>query len=217
MGTPDIAIITAPRPYPTLKFMVRSMREAGFEGTIHIFSEPGPVEIEGADLKIWIHRERLGAFRNYDFALDYLMQRGSADLICALMDDYIFIPETRQALQYIQEYRDDFGYFNLHTRADQPHISEICTQEGWNRIDLGWHSWCVAYVMQRKHIPELRAAELYQKTMNEMNQHIDAAISEVFRQKGLAMFVHNPSLSFTFGRLSTIGHTSPTDGFNLRI
>lgn len=208
----DLAVITCPRELPTLDTSIRSLRKAGFEGRVHIFAEPGELHLTGRHLQIIQHAERQGAFRNYDYALRWLLDNKKNNLICVLEDDYIYNERLMPLLEDI-ETKSNYGYYNLFTNRLQPGLGEL--QKGWNEVKLGWNSWGVGYVFERKILPAIINHEVYQKTLTERNKNIDAAISEACKQLGLPMYTHAPSACYSIGYMSTLGHTTWKDGYGL--
>ena len=214
----DIGVITSPRELPTLNISIKTLRKAGYTGTINIFSEPGLVKVDGGDINIFVHKKKMGAFRNYDYALEFLLVNGNNPLVCVLEDDYIYSPDLMDKIKDINEFskRAEFGYFNVFTNGYHPRASELFVKEGWNKVELGWHAWGVGYIFRRDKVKSIREHPYYQEILAERNQQIDGTISEVCLRQGLAMYYHNPSLSYSIGYSSTLGHEFRTDGYRLR-
>ena len=207
-----IGIITSPRRLPTLDVSIESLRKAGYEGRVFIFSEPGPLFLNGYYTQVIQHSEKLGAFGNYDFALNWLLDNRKSHFICVLEDDYVYTEMFMPLLYQIAEQKN-FGYYNLFTNKLQPGLGEL--PRGWSEIKLGWHSWGVGYVFERGNVEKIIKHEIYQKTLKENNMNIDAAVSEACLQLGLPMFYHNPSACYSIGYLSTLGHKTFNDGYGL--
>lgn len=213
----DIGIITAPRRFPTLAYSLESLRAAGVDGHIYIFAEPGSVQFTGSNLTMVMHPARLGAFRNYDYALGYLLQHGKSSRICVLEDDYIYSPGVKHKMADIDRTQETFGYFNLFTNGYHPGIAAYMAKEGWNKVPFGFNeAWGVAYVFPRDLVPAIRAHEFYQEIMEKRNRVIDGTISEVLKRMGLPMWYHNPSLVYSIGFSSTLGNEFKTDGYRFR-
>lgn len=213
----DIAIITAPRRIPTLDASLESLRRAGVKGHIWIFAEPGPLALDDANVTIIIHPRPLGAFANYNYALDYLMEHGQGHRLAVLEDDYIYSPRLGEALEAIDRTTERFGYFNLFTNGQHPKMRELCPREGWNRLELGFNgAWGVAYVFDRGWVRAIQGTEIYRTTLREKNRVIDGAVSEACLRLKLAMWYHNPSLAYTLNVGSTLGNEFNTDGLNFK-
>lgn len=209
----DIAIITAPRKLPTLNISIQSLREAGVTQHIWIFSEPGDIDLRDVNnCTLIVNETRLGAFRNYDQALAWLM---SCDGACkaVLQDDYIYSKDLSVHLAGIEKEKD-FGYFNLFTNSNHPTVHDWAVNDGWNRTYLGSNQvWGAAFVMQADKVDVLRKHEYYLTTMMERNEMIDGAVSEVFKRLELPMYHHRPSLIHSIGFMSTLNHKCKTDGY----
>ena len=187
------------------------------DGHVHIFAEPGQVILTGADVTLHVHSTNLGAFKNYDRALDYLCRHGKSGRICVLEDDYIYCNSLNDKLKSKVRTKETFGYFNLFTNGYHPGIGDKMIKPGWNNVDYGFEAaWGVAYVFDRAFVPRLRAHEVYQATMNEKNRVIDGAVSEVCKRLKLNMWYHNPSLIYSIGFSSTLGNEFKTDGYRFR-
>jgi hypothetical protein len=208
----DFAVITCPRELPTLNTSIRSLRSVGFEGNIKIFAEPGEINLNAYHIQLVQHAKRKGAFKNYDYALSWLLRYGHNRLICVMEDDYIYNDNLMPLIKGVTS-KGGFGYYNLFTNRLQPGLGEL--EKGWNETRLGWNSWGVGYIFERSLLPSIMAHEVYQRTMNERNKNIDAAVSEACIQLGLPMYVHNPSACYSIGYLSTLGHKTINDGFGL--
>lgn len=213
----DIGIITAPRELPTLKTSVNSLRQSGVSRHIHIFSEPGSIEVEGRNMTLHISVEKKGAFANYDFALRYLIENGKGNKVLILEDDYIYAKDTGYMISRIDNLEDRFGYYNLFTNGHHPRAKDLFPKRGWNEVrEVGRHAWGVAYIMRKDVARVMRGDEFYQKILREKNQMIDGAVSEALKRLELPMYYHNPSLCYSIPAPSTLNHSFPTDGLNFK-
>ena len=211
----EFGIITAPRKVPTLAYSVQSLREH-IDARLSVFAEPGPLEINGGRMNVYINRNKLGALRNYDSALKYLLRNSKKPYICVLEDDYIYNNTLPARLDEILKYEGDFGYFNLFTNGNNPLLKVM--PSGWQDMRLGWHdAWGVAYVFKREVAERLLKHEYYLEAFSRTDRNIDAVVSETLLRMELPMFYHNPSPSCTFGIISTLGHACMTDGLNFKI
>jgi len=212
-----IGIITAPREIPTLPHSVRSLRKYLPEGWLNIFSEPGPVEVDGGAINVFIHRHKQGALRNYDLALAYILERSGKPYIWVTEDDYLYNADLEVRLKEAVEYDQDFGYFNMFTNSNNPILGSQ-TDQGWLHLDLGWpDAWGVSYLFRREIVLRIRQDEFYRECLTTHDRNIDAVVSETLKRMGLAMFYHNPSPNCTFGITSTLGHACKTDGLNFKL
>lgn len=212
----DFAIITAPRQVPTLDYSIRSFRSF-MDNYLTVFSEPGRVDVDSHRLNILVNREKLGALRNYDQALRWLLKYGKKPFVCVLEDDYIYNESIVARCDEITSRTDEFGYCNLFTNANNPILSKI-TDTGWVRMDLGWFdAWGVAYVYPRHIAERLLMQEFYIDAFNRTDRNIDAVVSETLKRMGLPMYYHNPSPTCSFGVVSTLGHNCQTDGLNFKL
>lgn len=213
----SIGIITAPRQVPTLTHSVRSLRKYLPDSYFNVFAEPGEVEIDSNAVNVFIHRDRQGALRNYDTAMQYLYEKSTKPYIWVTEDDYLYNASIVDRLVEVLKHDQPFGYFNMFTNSNNP-ILGAQTERGWLRLDLGWpDAWGVSYVFRREVIKDLRGHEFYRKSFETTDRNIDAVISETLKRMGLAMYYHNPSPSCTFGITSTLGHSCKTDGLNFKL
>lgn len=210
----DIGIITAPRRVPTLEYSLESLRKV-LDCYVTIFAEPGPLKVDGDKMNILINRERMGALRNYDQALRWLLRHGKKPYVCVLEDDYIYNASIRDRIEDITKHEGEFGYYNLFTNANNPLLKVM--EKGWSDMRLGWHdAWGVAYVYQRGVVERLLKHEYYRDAFNRTDRNIDAVVSETLKQMDLPMFYHNPSPTCSFGVVSTLGHSCATDGLGFK-
>ena len=201
-----IGILTAPRELPTLDASLQSLRRQ-YKGKVYIFAEPGRMFVNSHDLEIIQHKEHKGAFKNFDFALKYMLGLQTKQ-IAIFQDDFIYTDKFKR----LKIEDEGFGYYNVFTNK----FSGIKPpEEGWNRMEIGWKAWGAGYIFDSETLPEIILHDVYQKTMEERNQQIDAAVSEACLQLGLPMWYHNPSLVYTMGVFSTLGHKGNLDGYGL--
>jgi hypothetical protein len=212
----DFGIITAPRQLPTLAYSVQSLRKV-IDCYLTVFAEPGRHCIEGHSINLLVNSERLGALKNYDHALRWMLKHGKKPYICILEDDYLYNKSLVDRLHEIVAHEGEFGYYNLFTNANNP-LLKTMNEKGWHKMDLGWHdAWGVAYVFQRLTVEKLTAHLTYKGYFEKTDRNIDAVVSETLKQLGLPMFYHNPSPACSFGIVSTLGHACQTDGLNFKL
>ena len=213
----DIAVISCPRKLPTLGVSIQSLRDAGVNWHIWVFSEPGEVTLKGNNITIGINNSKLGAFANYNKALQFITRKGTSKFKCVLQDDYIYSKNLFDKLTEIEQYEGDFGYFNLFSNGYHPTVHDWLPADGWNRTNLGADEvWGAAFVFQADKVPVITGHEFYKKIMSERNEMIDGTISEVCKRLELPMFHHNPSLVYSIGYTSTLGHKYRTDGYKFK-
>lgn len=210
----DFGIITAPRQVQTLEYSLKSLRSV-IDCYVTIFAEPGPITVDGNRLNILVNASKMGALKNYDQALRWILKYGKKPFICILEDDYIYNNSLIDRLNEILAHEGEFGYYNLFTNANNPILKVMET--GWRQMDLGYNdAWGVAYVYQRSVVERLLMQEYYIEAFERTDRNIDAVISETLKRMGLPMFYHNPSPSCSFGVISTLGHSCSTDGLGFK-
>jgi len=209
-----IAITTAPREIPTLNATIKALRGAGYEDTIYIFAEPGSMNIYAENVKIYIHKERKGAFNNYDFVLNWFLTQ-EEDEIIIMQDDLIV---CKNFLELLENRTKNYGYYNLLTVAENPDVNEIVTNPGWNRCWIGRWAWGACYLMQKQVIKRILQNDYYinhkeGRSDGNKGEMIDGCISQSLKLMDLPMFYHNPSLTQHIGVSSTLNHEGILTGY----
>ncbi len=204
----EVAIITTPRPTPTINMSLQSLRAAGFNDHIHVFAEPGQYEIKG-NRHLHISSEKLGCFKNYHRALTHLVNSSIYPFIAVLSDDFVYHSRMYEKITRRLERFPNAGYHALFTprgmKLDPCNIRKI----GWTPINMGWKtSWGGLYVFKKEIAKQIIAHPFYVDHLEnyKANQQIDHCIPEVCHQLGYDQFYHNPSFADHIGNASTIGH-----------
>ena len=210
-----IAITTAPREIPTLNATIKALRGAGYEDKIYIFAEPGMMNIYAENVEIYIHKERKGAFNNYDFVLNWFLTQEDEELI--IMQDDLIV--CKNFLELLENRTENYGYYNLLTVAEHPNIHELVPNPGWNRCWIGRWAWGACYMMQKEVIQRILQNDYYinhkeGKSDGNKGEMIDGCISQSLKLMDLPMYYHNPSLTQHIGVSSTLNHEGILTGYN---
>ncbi|MEX2559122.1 MAG: hypothetical protein WD403_04365, partial [Pirellulales bacterium] len=85
-----VGLLTAPRPVPTIRRSMASLRRAGFD-RVHVFAEPGSwIPEEAAPWPVTIHPSRLGILANFYSSLAALYRLDPhAGCYCIFQDDVL--------------------------------------------------------------------------------------------------------------------------------
>lgn len=209
----DIGMLTAPRKIPTLQRSLTSLRASGFRQRVHLFAEPGGMELENKE-HVFLHQNmtQLGCFKNFNQALTFLLRDTVQPYLLILSDDILYPRNLQSYLQRsLKEAPADFGYYALLSlNHDVFLLPEV--KEGWNQTFLGWESWGGLFLMKRESAQRLWEHPFYQDHLNhyQKNEQIDACVSECFKLMDLPMYLHVPSLTEHIGETSTLEHNYTT-------
>ncbi|RPH72731.1 MAG: hypothetical protein EHM78_02175 [Myxococcaceae bacterium] len=224
-----IAYITAPRPVLTLERSLASMRDAGFDQDIRIFSD-GSVDCR-LDENMYVRRNvpLLGNLRNWLKALRTLVEITQEPFLMVCEDDILWAKNSHRALRddlfNIQTW-EGFGCLSLYLPI---RMSKMCEKaESTSRLRDGIHShgmqigfkmWgaqCLVLSRASAHAL-LDSAELhnYLEGPKHWDKNVDGIVSACFQAIGLTMFWRVPCLvNHTLGEAnSSLGY--PPDRFEL--
>ena len=213
----DFGIITAPRDPETLNFTIKSFRKqlwAHFD----IFAEPGEYHIKHSDCNIYVNKENYGAFKNFNGAINKLLNR-PGDMLCVLSDDLLFSSNTKNILLQIEEkyvQGEQFGYYALFTNGTGNNAKDEIIKSGWTENRKGWHTWHGVFIMRKDIVRQIIEHPFYLNHLQSCDQQIDACIGETVKLIGLPGYVHNPSVCSTIG-ISTLGNIGIYDGLNFKL
>jgi glycosyltransferase involved in cell wall biosynthesis len=201
-----VAVLTAPRPRPTLAGTLESLGRAGF-GDVQIFAEPrAPIPAAFADLPIHRHRHRLGPLRNFGFAARRLLEaHPGADCYAIFEDD---LSAAAGLLDWCDRefWPGDHGIVSLYTSRvmcdDRP---------GWQTLNLGRYRTfgALAFVFRG---PVLRGLLDDPDVLRHVNRGMpgaDAVVGEWALRRGVGIAYHSPSLVQHEGEATSLeGHRS---------
>ena len=191
-----IAINTAPRPTETLSSTVKSLREAGFDQTVHILSD-GPYQVEDDRVVIVKNDPPKGALANFFFALDYLCET-DADWYMILEDDVEWAKKSRQALEHDLAQlskKQNVGYLSIYVHKKMGKVLKNRKQNtpGLHVLNLGYE--CIgsqAYVLSAKSAKHLASDPAYRVWCR--NQNRDRVVSGRLQDLGYDLYYRMPGL-----------------------
>ena len=95
----SIAIMTSPRPRPTLSLSVRSLRNAGFPDRVLVFAEPGVPPLVSEGVEFLPNETKLGNLRNWVRALSCLLKDPEGKWLMVCEDDIVWAKDSYAALE----------------------------------------------------------------------------------------------------------------------
>ena len=205
----SVAVITAHREIPTLKYSIASLRK-WFKEKLYIYAEPAKYELSANDFIMEVHKNKKGCFKNFDYALKQLLKKEN-DYILVVSDDVVYYREIDKIIKDVIETNLD-GVYCLF--ANKGNVTS--NTFGWNEINQGWNNWNGLYLMNKKTAEMIVNSETYIDHLENYaaNKQIDACIGLCCKVLEIPMYFHNPSLSYTIGVTSTINHKGYIDGLN---
>jgi hypothetical protein len=199
---------TAPRRVPTFPHALSSLREAGFNGRVDVFAEPGTWDqvprSKDALAVTHDHAVTLGCFGNWRRAITYLLAWYEDPWLLVVQDDAIWASGSANKLRAEAAVQRDLrtGFLSPYvTSKDVPSGSV----EGWNECRSGWYFWGALALC----IPRDAARELLQHprfVKHGGSQQVDAVVAASMLDLGRPSYVHVPSLVDHVGETSTLGH-----------
>lgn len=197
------AIITAPRPVPTLQHSIMSWRHAGFTGVVHVFADGLP-GIVGTLLEVHENNPPLGNLRNWHRALSTIYHDTDADWLMVCEDDITWCPGARDALE--QDLR------GLHKAMAMGKVGGLSLYlprrhyKGLAPLERGWHSqglqkgkgaWgaqCLLFTrpQARSLLGDLQFDAFLSDS--RWNKNVDAIVSRCINDRGLDLLYRVPCL-----------------------
>jgi len=190
-----IGITTAPRQ----KNYLNSTLNCLIGEDVYIFSEPGASIVGENVIK---HDQKKGLLRNWDFALNWLVENAETDLIAIFQDD-ILIKNFHRAITELPEH---FGFASLYTPVNH---KNICKEPGWNQGRIGWGmTGACALIFNKESANMLLDNQNYHAHFSNYgkDEQLDAIIGQCMVEMKLPCYWYNPSLVEHIGMESTKGH-----------
>lgn len=186
------AIITAPRPRPTLEHSLMSYREAGFFNPVHIFAD-GAVAPFNLYQDVWgsvlhLNASRQGNLRNWVNACRWLLQNTTSQWLVICEDDITWAanavsPLTQELLGWS---RSRTGMISLYLPRRMSKLLESVygtsrLSSGYYGIRFGrklWGAQCLVFA--REQAEALLACGYFQNVLSDASKQInvDAHIGE---------------------------------------
>lgn len=195
-------ITLAPREKETITRSIKSFREQIPHWDIHIYAEPGSIDVWSENIFIHYNDTVLGNMWNFHNCLTSLIEQWQ-EYVMTLQDDYNWNENLKPAIeQFIQS--DNDGVAVLTTR---PGMERFLYKRWWNNCDLWWGSFGAAYLMKTETAKKIVNSKLYQSHLKYYyaNKTDDACVWEVCLQEHIPMWYYNPWLCTHFGE-SSLGH-----------
>lgn len=210
---------------------ILSLVNAGFCQDIHLFCEPGAEETPGWPQVIrHEHEETLGAFRNWRFALRYLLDNTDADWVMIVQDDTIWTDDAADILQEAMDTVESHTVGFLSPYASPAMVAKRYKTSGGDAplrenitpqwIDA-WHGnrtsamytqtfWgALALCIPRRSATRLLRAPRFVNHVH--HRQIDVVVGESFRDANLSRKLYIPSLCDHIGAISSLGrHKIPS-------
>ena len=200
-----IGLTTAPRKHPTLEHTLRSLRRGGFSQQIELFAEPGSLPADWAYQGVALHpqADRMGCFRNWLHAANWLLRETKASFLLICEDDVEFCRAACEvALQGLQTL-SSIGYVSLYTpinNIEEARVDE--KKQGWYALNLGKECWgSLAYAFERDVLQSIVS-----RADHTMEKGTDGRVSAIVESLNLNCWYHLPSLAKHIGMESTIGN-----------
>lgn len=204
------AIITAPRPRPTLEYSLMSYREAGFENPVHIFADGAPAPFRGPYADRWgseiiINPLPLGNLRNWISACRTLYQTTSDPFIMICEDDVTWAENAANVLasELSNWSHSSTGMISLYLPRRMSKLLESVhsrgskLKSGYYGIKFGrklWGAQCL--VLPRTEVPGLLECGYMQSVLKDPNKkiNVDAHVAESMFLRDREIFYRAPCL-----------------------
>lgn len=189
-----IGITTAPRSTNYLHRTLDCLKGYDYQ----VFAEPGSEKSEG-EIR---HEFKRGLLRNWDYALNWLIDNSETDHIAIFQDD-IIIKNFKRA---ITELPYDIGFASLYTPVNH---KNVCKVDGWNRGKIGWGmTGACALIFTKASANMLVNNPKYIDHFANYgkDQQIDAIVGQCMLEMKMDCYWYNPSLVEHIGKVSTTGH-----------
>lgn len=199
------AIITAPRPRPTLARSIASYRDAGFQNHVQVFAD-GPVEsLRDVNVTVDMNKPRLGNFRNWVHALRTIMQ-DRADWYMVCEDDITWSTAAAVVLEKdLRAFAPDnvCGGISLYCPQRMAKVLERDyanggrLRQGWYGANLGRRTWgAQCMLFHHSHASALLNHKSFRDwaadTRNDKN--VDAWVARSIEERGLEIVYRIPCL-----------------------
>lgn len=199
------AITTAPRPIPTLERSLASMRAAGINAPVPVFSD-GPCTVSDAAAIVIENTPPLGGLRNWCHALERVTRETNAEWIAMLEDDILWAQGSGEALlrdlDHSRRQAPDIGYLSLYlpsivSRSMEREQMRVRLRPGYHRSRMGNRCWgSQAYVLPRHAAEALLADPTFQDYRQNYakNRNRDNIVSGCLSQMGRQLLYRVPCL-----------------------
>jgi len=210
-----VVITTAPRPIPTIKRTIASVRVMHLEPVV--FAEPDSVSVNAHT----IHNEtRKGVWDNWRQAAEWALKNTNAETILMLQDDVAIHPQTKRVIQQHLWPSSNTGFISLYTPAHYQKnnvtgLHRVRTRALWGACAMLWprevlesvlqhdicHKWIGVPPARNRH--EVMANR---KRNRALIQNSDTAIGRIMNAMGKEMWFVTPSPAQHIATTSAINH-----------
>lgn len=199
------AIITAPRPRPTLARSLMSYRDAGFTNHVQVFAD-GPVEaLRDVNVTVDMNSPRKGNFRNWVHALRTIMI-DTADWYMVCEDDITWSTAAAVVLAKdlsnfaLDKYCGAVSLYCPHRMAkilERDYANGGRLTQGWYGANLGHRTWgAQCLLFHRMHAIELMGHDSFKSWhANPRNdKNVDAWVAKSIEERGREIVYRIPCL-----------------------
>jgi len=203
------AIITAPRPRPTLHQSVQSWRDAGFVGTLMIFDDNSNPVVESFINAAAYRRNTkvLGNLRNWVLALETLVSETDAKWLMVCEDDITWAKGSAAALSHDLELFEKAATYSragalsldcpVRVSNDLERRRGAPLRPGWYLLNHGMKTWgAQCLVFERSRAVDLLKSDSLQHFINtpRWTKNVDAIVAECLLNAKLDIAYRIPCL-----------------------
>jgi hypothetical protein len=192
------------RQHSLFEQTAKSLYAAGFDST-RLFIDDAQPDERDCGQQITTRWPKIGPLGNWVLGLwELYLRNPEADRYAMFQDDLLICKNTRQYLERIAF--PDRGYWNLFTTH---HNQELATEERGFYLSNQMGRGALALVFSRDCLLTLFRQKYFLTQPQRMNRNIDGMVSEALRAVDYKEYVHNPSLVYHTGEVSTMEHLFP--------
>lgn len=202
------AIITAPRPRPTLLASVMSYLAAGFEGNLVVLSDcpiDGPTTVMGYPIRY--NTTPLGNLRNWVLALETLFTETEAEWLMVCEDDITWAKGSAAALERDLDLFEQSASFKrtgaqslycpIRVSNDLERRRGAPLRPGWHSVNHGMKTWgaqCLVLSRIQASLLLHSASLQHFLAQSRWNKNVDAIVAECLLNSGLEISYRIPCL-----------------------
>jgi hypothetical protein len=204
LGALAIGMIACPRPNVDVCQAIDQLRRGGFSELLQLFCEPGMADLPPLREVVVHHNPvRRGVLGNWRYALEWLVEYTSAELLMVCEDDVAYCRGARAAWEAATD-ANPVGFWSLYTpERDRPLVGD---GQGWHAANRGRDAWGT----QAMCLPRSSAKVLLDygplHEEDQLRGATDAIVAQCFVDAKIPCYYHNPSLADHLGRISSVGH-----------
>ncbi len=210
-----VVITTAPRPIPTIKRTIASVRLMNMEPVI--FAEPNSIHVNAQTIQ---NDTRKGVWDNWRQAARWAIENTSAETILMLQDDVSLHPQTKRVLEPYLWPSSNTGFVSLYTPSHYQKnqvngLHRVRTRALWGACAMLWQRQTLIDVLQHEltakwlGVPPVRNRHevmARRKENRALIQNSDTAIGHIMNAMGKEMWFVTPSPAQHIATTSAINH-----------